>query len=169
MTPCFEMRKDDYSFDGKTTWKELHGKYTTFSMISEKKRYIFAFIHRYYGDDWLQVVLLSQSGNQAQKKHFMLQYFQFEKDFFRWKSFFYTFRTVPCLHQTIPTPQMLEWFDVEKYSKDYKIPQREILKRFQNGLVVRLCHNFSLDENRTLFRRRFFLMILKRVLTERLR
>ena len=172
MTPCFEMCKNDYSFDGKTTWRELHDIYTTFSMIIENKRFLFAFIHRYYGDDWLQVVLLVQGSDQAAKNIFWRKYLQFEKDFlkdfFRWKALFYTFSTLRYLPFK-PTPQMLEWFDVEKYSKDYKIPQRAILKRFQNGLVVRLCHNFSLDENRTLFRRRFFLMILKRVLTKRLR
>jgi hypothetical protein len=167
MCTCIWISKNSTSLGGKS-WKECHEIYTTFGMMNQRMRLLHPFIHRNYGHDWQQVVLIQKDGDKSQKEFLLSKYLQFEKDFFRWQSLFYIFRTLHYLPFN-PTPQMLDFFDVEKSAPNFKIHRRFILKRFPTGFIVKLFHNFSLDENRTRFRRNFFLMILKRVLTERLR
>jgi len=154
---------------GGMPWHRRYPFYEKFSSMEQRMPFLVPFIARKRNGDWKRVVEIEDE-NQSQKRCLLEQYVSFEKDFLQRKALFRIFQTLNCLPFK-PTPQMLDYFDVVRCAPNSisRISRKFLLKRFQTGFMRKLSRNFSLDENRTLFRRYFFLMIIKRVLTKRLR
>jgi hypothetical protein len=136
--------------------------------MQEKMPFLVPFIARIHNGDWKRVVEMGEDGNEAQKRRLLEQYVSFEKDFLKRKALFCIFQTLVPFKRT---REILDFFDVVRCAPNHisRRSRKFLLKRFQTGFMRKLSRNFSLDENRTLFRIRFFLMIFKRVLTKRLR
>lgn len=156
-------------FEGKP-WNRLYDFYEKIAIMEQIKPFLVPFIARRYKGDWKRVVGIEEDGTQAQKRCLLEEYVRFEKDFLQRKALFCIFQTLNCLPFK-RTPQMFDFLDVVRCAPNSisRISRKFLLKRFQTGFMRKLSRNFSLDENRTLFRRYFFLMIFKRVLTKRLR
>jgi hypothetical protein len=155
---------------GGMPWHKRYPFYEKLSSMEKKKPFLVPFIARRHNGNWKRVVEIEEDGDQSQKRCLLEQYVSFEKDFLQWKALFCIFQTLNCLPFKT-TPQMLDFFDVVRCAPNNisRISRKFLLKRIQTGFMRKLSRNFSLDENRTLFRIRFFLMIFKRVLTKRLR
>ena len=156
-------------FGGKP-WERRYPFYEKIAFMEQRMPFLVPFIARKRNGDWKRVVEIEEDGDQSQKSLLLKQYVSFEKDFLQRKALFCIFQTLNCLLFKT-TPQMLDYFDIVRCAPNNisRISRKFLLKRLQTGFMRKLSRNFSLDENRTLFRIRFFLMILKRVLTKRLR
>jgi hypothetical protein len=155
---------------GGMPWNRRYPFYEEFTLMEQRMPFLVPFIARIHNGDWKRVVEIEEDGDQSQKSLLLKQYVSFEKDFLQKKALFCIFQTLNCLPFK-RTPEILDFFDVVRCAPNSisRISRKFLLKRFQTGFMRKLSHNFFLDENRTLFRTHFFLMIFKRVLTKRLR
>ena len=169
---CSEMSKiccpDKNSFHLGKNWKDLYALYEKWGEMLRRMPFLASFTSRFHNGSWIAVINLHEERGEERRKILLEQYAKFEKDFFRWKVLFYTFRSIHCL-PFVRTQQMLDFFDMEKCAIQHILRRKFILRRFTIGFMKQLSRVFSLDQDKTLVRRYIFLMILKRVLSKKLR
>ena len=157
-------------------WNQKYRSCLTFNEMWEEKPLLGPFCATYFnGSSWREYVKIIQDGNQEQIEALEKRYRSFVNETFRKQYLFFTSRTsfnfLPFVRQA---SQMRSWYDVLQDTRQFIIRRRNLLKMFQNGFVKMLGKKFSEEKEFTKlgeeinFRRRFFLMILKRFLPKRL-
>lgn len=153
---------------GGLEWKRRYLLYEKWAEMWRRMPFLASFTSRFHNGSWIAVINLHEEKGEERRKLLLEQYAKFEKDFFRWKVLFYTFRSIHCL-PFVRTQQMLDFFDMEKCAIQHLLRRKFILRRNTIGFMKQLSRVFSLDQNKTLVRRYVFLMILKRILAKKLR
>jgi hypothetical protein len=153
--------------DGRD-WKSRYALYEAWAKMWGRMPFLGPFTSRMERGSWLKVLQLHEERGEDRKKRLLAQYVEFEKNYFQWKVLFYTFRSIHCL-PFVRTQQMLDFFDMEKCAIQHILRRKFILRRFTIGFMKQLSRVFSLDQDKTLVRRYIFFMILKRVLSKKLR
>ena len=157
-------------------WKKLWEQYFMFNYMWNIRPLLGPFCATYFnGSSWREYVKIIQDGNREQIEALEMQYRSFVRKTLKNQYMFFTFRTsfnfLPFVRQA---SQMRSWYSVLQDTRQYTIRRRYLLKMFQNGFVKMLGKKFSEEKEFTKlgeeinFRRRFFLMILKRFLPKRL-
>lgn len=151
-------------------WKRRYASYEAWAEMWRRMPFLGPFTSRMQRGSWLRLLKLHEERGEDQKKRLLAEYVEFEKNFFRWKVLFYTFRSIRCLPFD-RTQQMLDFFDMEKCAIQHVLRRKFILRRFTIGFMKQLSRVFflDLDQDKILVRRYIFFMILKRVLSKKLR
>jgi hypothetical protein len=155
-------------------WNQKFRYCLTFDEMWKEKPFLGPFCLKFYNGLWMNIVKIIQDGNQEQIEALEKRYRSFVNETFRKQYLFFTIRASFIFWTFVRQPsQMQSWYDVLQDTRQFIIRRRNLLNMFQNGFVKMLGKKFSEEKEFTKlgeeikFRRRFFLSILRRILSKR--
>jgi hypothetical protein len=177
LTRCHVCSKDTkvgWQTKRGSDWKKRFLRHVEIHRMWQVKPFLGPFCSKYFNGLWQDMVKIIQDGKREQIEALEKQYIRFVIETITKQYLFYTLSTsfifLPFVRKI---SQMQSWYSVLKDTRQYTIRRRNLLKMFQNGFVKMLANKFSEEKEFTKlgeqinFRRRFFLSILRRILSKR--